>query len=341
MSSNVRAIAEKANVSVATVSRVINQAENVKSQTRKRVEQVMAEMGITSDELVRSTKMDARIVGILVPDLTNPFFIDVIQGIEDYSDEIGMKTIICHTRDSDKIETQFLRLLKEIHVCGIIITPASDDDDYVNNEYLNLLSKMKMPIVLVDRDVKYSKYNGVFIDNEHGAFEATKLLLDNGHRNIAFISGPSNTVSGRGRKGGYCSAFEYMDVPLREDLIYDGDFSIASGESITKKILKEHEEVTAIFAANNHMTLGCIAEVRNAGLKIPEDMAVVGFDEQNILTRIGINLTVVERPPKEMGYQAMKLMTSTLSKKREQAVEQRVILMPRVIVRGSEKFYPR
>ena len=106
-------------------------------------------------------------------------------------------------------------MLKECNVCGIIMTPTSDDNDYMNNEYLNLLIDMKIPVVLLDRDVKYSQLDGVFIDNENGAFNAVKLLLENGHRNIAMISGPLNTVPGRGREEGYRNAFEFMNVPLR------------------------------------------------------------------------------------------------------------------------------
>ena len=105
--------------------------------------------------------------------------------------------------------------VKGMHVCGIIMTPTSDDNDYMNNEYLNLLIDMKIPVVLLDRDVKYSQLDGVFIDNENGAFNAVKLLLENGHRNIAMISGPLNTVPGRGREEGYRNAFEFMNVPLR------------------------------------------------------------------------------------------------------------------------------
>lgn len=340
MAGRVREIAARANVSVATVSRVLHQSENVKPETRRRVEAAMEELGITAGELVRGTKRDSRTVGILVPDLSNPFFVELIQGIEERAAQSGIQTVICHTRDSDKTEIQYLRLLKELHISGIIITPVSDDDDNLNNEYLNLLSNMKIPVVLMDRDVKYTKHAGVFIDNAYGAFEATKLLLENGHREIAFISGPLNTVPGRGRKKGYCSAFEYMNLPVREELIFDGDFTIESGIRLTKQILREHPEVTAIFPGNNHMTVGCLSELNRRGCRIPEDMAVVGFDELPLMQMFGRELTVVDRPTKEMGYQAMKMMAKSLQGEKNY-IEKRVILTPRLIVRGSEKYFPR
>ena len=169
MAVNVREIAKKANVSAATVSRVLHQSEQVKPETRKKVEEAMRQLQVTAGELVRSARMDTRIVGILVPDLSNSFFSECILGIEEYAREAGLTTIICHTKESDQEEVRYLRMLKEMHVCGIIMTPTSDDNDYMNNEYLNLLIDMKIPVVLLDRDVKYSQLDGVFIDNEDNA----------------------------------------------------------------------------------------------------------------------------------------------------------------------------
>lgn len=332
MAGNVREIAAKANVSIATVSRVLHQAENVKAETREKVEEAMKEMGLIPEDLIRSAKRDGRTVGVLIPDLTNSFFADVIQGIEERAEQMGMKVVICHTKDSDRTEIQYLRLMKELQVAGIIITPVSDDDDNVNNEYLNLLSNMKIPVVLVDRDVKYTGHAGVFIDNEYGAFEATKLLLENGHSNIALIAGPTNTVPGRGRRKGYQDAFKFMNIPVREELIFNGDFSITSGKLITRHILADYPDVTAIFSCNNHMTLGCISELMEVGKKIPDDMALVGFDDLPLVKILHYQLTVVDRSSREMGYQAMKLMSKML-KGGKSGVEQRIILTPKLIVR--------
>lgn len=336
MAVNVREIAKKANVSAATVSRVLHQSEQVKPETRKKVEEAMRQLQVTAGELVRSARMDTRIVGILVPDLSNSFFSECILGIEEYAREAGLTTIICHTKESDQEEVRYLRMLKEMHVCGIIMTPTSDDNDYMNNEYLNLLIDMKIPVVLLDRDVKYSQLDGVFIDNENGAFNAVKLLLENGHRNIAMISGPLNTVPGRGREEGYRNAFEFMNVPLREELIYEGHFSIQGGREATEMILREHPEVTAIFSSNNHMTIGCLSRLFEEGLKIPDDMAVIGFDDIPILNQLGYEITVVGRPTKEMGHQAVKILAKMMNGKRTD-MTRRIILIPKLIIRGSER----
>ena len=318
MAVNVREIAKKANVSAATVSRVLHQSEQVKPETRKKVEEAMRQLQVTAGELVRSARMDTRIVGILVPDLSNSFFSECILGIEEYAREAGLTTIICHTKESDQEEVRYLRMLKEMHVCGIIMID------------------MKIPVVLLDRDVKYSQLDGVFIDNENGAFNAVKLLLENGHRNIAMISGPLNTVPGRGREEGYRNAFEFMNVPLREELIYEGHFSIQGGREATEMILREHPEVTAIFSSNNHMTIGCLSRLFEEGLKIPEDMAVIGFDDIPILNQLGYEITVVGRPTKEMGHQAVKILAKMMNGKRTD-MTRRIILIPKLIIRGSER----
>lgn len=337
MADNVREIAKRAKVSAATVSRVMHQAENVKPETKERVEAAMRELGLSADKLVRSAKKENHVIGVLVPDLTNSFFIELIQGIEEIAEEIGIRIIICHTKESDKLETQYLRLLKDIHVGGIIITPTSDDDDSINNEYLNLLSNMKIPVVLLDRDVKYLKYSGIFIDNERGAFEATHLLLSNGHRKIALIGGPLNTVPGRGRRDGYINAFKLMDVPVCEDIMFEGDFSINSGMRITEQIIREHPDVSAIFSSNNHMTIGCLKKLQEMGLSVPKDISVVGFDDIKRMNfnNLADNITVVDRPTNEMGVQAIKIMNKILNGKTE--MERRIILMPKMAVRGSEK----
>lgn len=340
MASNVRLIAKKAGVSTATVSRVIHRSDKVRPETCMRVENVIKELGIDSDKLIRSKKNKSCVIGVVVPDLTNAFFSQIIAGIEEIAAENGISLFICNTKESDRREIHYLRLLNDAQAAGVIITPASDDDDSVNNEYLNLLDNMKIPVVLVDRDVKYSHYDGVFIDNEKGAFDAVRLLLQNGHRKIAIISGPENTMPGRDRLKGYRMALEMMNVPAQEDLIFEGSFSIESGRIFTEKILKEKPEVTAIFCSNNLMTLGCLAALAEAGIHPPEGMALVGFDEITALAMLGTKLTVVNRPTVEMGRQAMLLMQKALDASKapqKRKAVQRIVLPTELIIRGSEK----
>ena len=169
--------------------------------------------------MVRSARMDTMNCGNSGDQICpNSFFSECILGIEEYAREAGLNH---HYLPYEGVRPGRSEVSSDVkgNACnaGIIMTPTSDDNDYMNNEYLNLLLDMKIPVVLLDRDVKYSQLDGVFIDNENGAFNAVKLLLENGHRNIAMISGPLNTVPGRGREEGYRNAFEFMNVPLRRN----------------------------------------------------------------------------------------------------------------------------
>ncbi len=340
MGSSVKLIARKAGVSTATVSRVMHQSDKVRPETCRKVEAAMQELQITPDELVRAKRTNSCVIGIVVPDITNIFFSQIISGIEEVASQNGISLFICNTRESDNQEIHYLRLLNDAQVGGVIITPTSDDDDSVNNEYLNLLGNMKIPIVLVDRDVKYSNYDGVFIDNERGAFEATRLLLQNGHRKIAIISGPNNTMPGRDRLKGYRLAFEAMNVPMDESLVLQGDFSTKSGWELTEKILTERPDITAIFSSNNLMTMGCLGALTKAGIHPPKGMALIGFDDISTLEMLDVQLTVVDRPTVEMGRQAMMLMKKALNAQKAQKkakAAQRVVLSPELVIRGSEK----
>lgn len=150
MASNVRIIARKAGVSAATVSRVIYKSDSVRPETRKRVEEAISDLGLDPGDLVRGAKSRGKVIGVIIPDLSNTFFPQVIGGIEPVARELGYNLFICNSDGSDQEEIHFLRLLQKAQVSGIIITPNSDDDDSINNEYLNLLSNMRIPIVLVD-----------------------------------------------------------------------------------------------------------------------------------------------------------------------------------------------
>jgi LacI family transcriptional regulator len=334
--SSVKKIAEIAGLSVATVSRVMHQSDSVKPETRRRVEEAMKLLDVTSNDLVRNTKTNSNLIGVVVPDLANSFFTEVISGIHEVASKLNFDYFVCNTKENSQTELRYLRLLKEAHVKGIIIAPVSDDHESESNKYLQLLSSMNISIVLVDRDIKYSNYDGVFINNVRGAFDVTSNLLENGHRRIAIIAGPQNTLPGRERLQGYKEAFAVAGMKVDENLIFYGDFSIESGAKFTREIINKHSDVTAVFPVNNLMTLGCIDTLMRAGLKIPNDISVVGFDRIMAFEIIGINLTFVARPTYEMGAQTMKLLAKAIQRK-STGVPTRIILMPELNIRGSEK----
>lgn len=307
MAITIRQVAKMAGVSNATVSRVINNVGTVKQKTRDHVINIIKEMGYAPNEVARSlSKNETKSIGVVVPDINNPFFGDVIKGVSMVADEHNLNILLCDTNEDTEKEKNSLQMLKDHRIRGIIIGPASDTNEF-NGEYLSLLENLGIPIVLVGRDVKYSNFDGVFIDNIQGACDGVTSLIQNGHEKIAIITGPMDSKPGRDRLNGYRKALVMGGKTAREDYIFHGNFKIESGYELTQQILQMEDKPTAIFTCNNMMTLGCIKALSEQGMKIPGDMAMVGFDEIELLEIFNMQISVIARPTFEMGKIAMQL----------------------------------
>ncbi len=337
MSLTIRDIAKIANVSPATVSRVINDSGYVKRETRDCVENIIKENGYVPNLLARSlSKNVTDTIGVVVPDINNPFFGEVIKGITLTAEKHNLNILLCDTNECEKSERRYLEILKGQKLKGIIITPTSDANEF-NAEYLQFMENMGIPIVLVDRDVKHSKFGGVFIDNVAGAFEAVQALIKNDHRRIAVIAGPKTSKPGRDRLRGYKQALEDYGLPFDEKLVFYGDFKLQSGYEITKKIFDLNPIPTAVFSSNNMMTLGCIKYLEEHGKEIGEDISLIGFDEIEILNILNIKISVIDRPTFDMGEIAIKILLEKLENNTDSDNVQRMTLMPKLILRGSER----
>jgi len=333
----IKDIAKIAKVSPATVSRVINNSGYVKLETRTSVEDAIRENGYVPNVLARNlSKNETNTIGVVVPDINNPFFGEVIKGITMKAEKSNLNILLCDTNEREENERRSLKMLKGQKLKGIIITPTSDANEF-NAEYLKFMESIGIPIVLVDRDVKHSKFDGVFIDNIAGTFEGMQALIQNGHRRIAIIAGPKTSKPGRDRLRGYKQALEAYQIPLDESLIFYGDFKLKSGYEITKKIFDLSPLPTAIFSSNNMMTLGCIKYLNEAGKKIGEDISLLGFDEIEMLNILNIKISVIDRPTYSMGEVAITLLMEKLESGKNTDNIQRTILMPKLILRGSEK----
>jgi len=336
MATNIRDIARAAGVSSTTVSRVLNGSGYVKDETKALVLKVIKEFNYTPSAVARSlSKSETNTIGVIVPDIENPFFGEVIKGISSLADERNLNIILCDTNEKVSKEIKFLNMLKEQRISGIIVTPTNDINE-VNNEQLSVLENMGIPIVLVDRDVKHSNFDGVFIDNIRGAYEATSALIKEGHRKIAIITGPNTSKPGRDRLTGYKKALRINDIELNKGYLFYGDFKLDSGYQSTKEILKMKDRPTAILVCNNMMNLGCIKAIYENKLRIPQDMAIIGFDEVQMLDVVGLNISVVSRPNTDMGKTAMELLLKKMDTK-ERTGTVRIILLSKLLLKGSEK----
>lgn len=339
MASNIKEVARAAGVSTATVSRIINNVGYVKEETRKKVLKAIKELNYTPNALARNlSKKETNTVGVIVPDINNPFFGEVIKGISYVADENNLNIILCDTNEDVHREIKALQMLKEQRILGILAVPTSDIDE-INNQYLDLLESTGTQIVLIDRDVKHSNFDGIFIDNIKGAFDATNALIKAGHRKIAIIAGPIDSKTGRDRLTGYKNSLLFNKLDIIDRYIFIGDFKFESGYKFAKEIFAMKDCPTAILVCNNLMNLGVIKAVFENQLKIPDDIAIIGFDQTEMFDAVGLKISVVSNPAMEMGKNAIELLLKK-SLQKEQHSTNRLFLTPSLILKGSERYVP-
>lgn len=333
-------IAKKVGVSCATVSRVINNSAPVKKETRTKIQAVIDEYNFSPNSISNEiTKMAHNTIAVVVPDITNPFFADVIKGINSEIDKHNFSTIFYDTDENQEKEILILKKLKTMGIKGLIISPTTDTNEF-NSEYLKILGSIGIPTYLVDRDVKYSNIDGVFIDNVKGAFDATCALINEGHKEIAIIAGPKTSKPGRDRLRGYQKAFLMNDIDINEDLIFYGDYRLESGYELTNKILNLKNRPTAIFTCNNLMGLGALKSIFKNHLKIPNDIAFITFDEIEVLNILDMKISSISRPTQEMGKIAVNNLCNKIKLNSNVNKNQTdtITLIPIIKLLGSEKF---
>lgn len=337
MNSTIKDVASRAGVSSTTVSRVINQNGYVSESVRKKVLNVIQELNYTPSQMaVNLSKKRMNTIGAIVPDICNSFFSEVYYAASKLAEQHNFRMILCNTDDNIKMETIALQDMISYRVSGIIITPVSDKDS-TNVDLLKNMKNMGIPVVFVDREMKGVDYDGVFVDNIRSSYDATDLLLREGHRKISIIAGQQDTIPGRERMIGYTNAMRDWGVePFKEHLII-ADFKAEKSFYATTKLLQSKNPPTAFFTCNNLMTLGCLRAILSCGKRIPDDVALVGFDEIDLLDIVGYNISVVSRATTEMGTIATQLLLNQI----ENGINnlyQRVVLHSRLKINGSEKY---
>ncbi len=330
-------IARALGVSSATVSRVINHSGYVKEETQKKIEQFIRENNYTPSAVARSlSKQDTSSIGVIIPDIENSFFSGVIRGISEIAEKNGYNILFFGTNENPGIEHRFLNTVKEQRLKGVIITPASNHDD-VTRDFLVDLDRSGVPVVLVDRDLHHSNFDGVFVDNFQGAYDAVETFLRLGHERIAIIAGPETSKPGKERLEGYLSAMNRLGGAVREQYIARGDFKVEMGYELTGKLLSVPVPPTAIFSSNNLMTIGCLKYLVEKNYRLGSDISVIGFDDIDILNYVGFRLSVVSRAVSEMGTAAMDILLERLENPRTDDNARRIVFPTSLVLRGSEK----
>ncbi|MHC1683380.1 MAG: LacI family DNA-binding transcriptional regulator [Clostridiaceae bacterium] len=329
-------ISKTAGVSLATVSRVINNSGYVSKSTREKVEKAIKELNFTPNSILRNlSKKDTNTVAVIVPDITNPYFGEIIKGISDVVEEEDLNLILFNTDNNKKKEMKSISLLKEQKIRGVIMTPSFGEDGF-NTEYINTLENIDVPLVLVAANVKYAKLNGIFVDNIKGAYEATNLLIKEGHRKIGIITGEINSEPAMDRLIGYKKALVSNNITLKDEYIYYGDYKSNTSYLITKEILKNSDKPTALLICSNMMTIGCIRALIDEEKIIPKDMAIISFDKTELLQSLGLKISYVDDSPSELGQGAMKILLDIMGSKETNKIKE-ITISPTVILKGSEK----
>lgn len=338
MDFTIKDIAKRAEVSTATVSRALNGSGYVDIKTKEKVRRVAKELNYVPNIMARNlSKSESNVIGVVVPEITNPFFGEVIKGITSVADKNNLCIILYNTDEEVQKELRCLNLLKEQRVKGLILTSSCEDKNF-NCRYLSALQDLRIPIVLMDRDVKYSNFDAVFFDDIQGAYMGVDALMKEGHRKIAALCGPTVMRPGRDRLRGYKKAFFMNNIPIDNRYIFYGEHTIDSGYRTTKEFLQKDERPTAIFATNNMVCLGCMKALGEMGIKIPQDIALVGFDQIEMFEILNLNISVVFKDTVKMGETTMSLLLEKLNNKDETLHTKRITLPTEIKLKGSEKY---
>lgn len=328
---NIKDVAKKAGVSVATVSRVLNHPENVSEKTSKKIMDIMDQLNYKPNAAARSLALNrSYTIALMVPNILNPLFPHVAKGVEEVALSRGYNMVLFNTENSGKKEAEFLETLADRRVDGVIIANTKLDENYLNN-----FKKKKLPMVLIGSDFTSLDMNIVFTDYALGAYMITKHLIDVGYRKIYFVSSPLSWNQSERKKEGYLKALIENNIDYQNDWILEGNNDIESGYKCVKKIIHENKELPdAIFLANDLMAYGAFEALKDSNIKIPEDIGIAGFDDIFTSSVIEPKLTTVSLPVMKMGSIGARLLIEMLED--DDTVEhQKVFLKPRLKIRKS------
>jgi len=324
-------VASEAGVSYATVSRVLNDDAHVRPQTRQRVQQAMERLGYVVNRPARSLAGGrSRVIGILVPDLGTGYIGEIMRGIDDELDLAHYDMMLYTTHRREAKESSYVASLTQGMADGLLIVlprnPAT---------FMQTLRQRNFPYVLIDHQGTNEKDHAVGATNWQGAYNATEYLIKLGHRRIGFITGSMDLGCARDRLAGFQAALRTYHLPVDPQLIYEGDFHQPDGYAGGNALLSLPQPPTAIFASNDVMAMGVMDAARSRGLRIPEDISILGFDDIPQSQNIRPALTTVRQPLEKMGRVAAQMLLDLLNDPQKDV--SRVELPTELIIRDSCK----
>ncbi len=326
----IRDVASQAGVSVATVSRVINNSSHkVHRVTRNRVLRTVRRLGYRPNVVAQGLRRGtSRSIALIVPDISNPFFPAIARGVEDVARRHGYALVLGNTDGDAERERTYLDILRKRWVDGVLFASAGGDD-----RHLRRLRADGVPAVLIARDAAAGSIDTVVVDGFAGVRQATAHLLRLGHRAIAYIGGPRPLSVARERLRGYRWALRDFNVRPDPSLIVAGDFRVDGGRAAVRRLLARRRTFTGLVAANDLTAIGAMEVLRAAGRRIPDDVAVVGFDDIPFASFVDPPLTTVAQPTYRLGALAMERLLALMNG--EAVAARRIVLEPQLVIRRS------
>jgi LacI family transcriptional regulator len=322
-------IAEDAQVSIATVSRVLNGKGSTTPEIRERVMRSVEKLGYQPNMVARSLRMrKSFVLGLIIPNITNPFFTHIARAVEDIALQSGYIVTIFSSDQNLEKEKRYLELMCNRMIDGALVTVADQQ-----KSDLDALVHAEIPIVLIDRHLENALFDRVMVDTYGGTYRAVEYLRERGYQRIGMLAGPQNVSTAVDKVNGYKQALTDYKLPLDEGLLEYGDYTEESGAVIGRQMLSQPRPPDAVIVSNNLMTLGFYRVIKEFGLRIPHEIALIGFDDTNWSSLVTPAITMIDQPTYEMGKKAIEFLLERIA---GELHEQRThILRTKMIIRGS------
>lgn len=336
MAATMKDIARQTGLGLATISSYFN-GGNVREKNRIKIEAAIEELHYEVNEVARGLKTNAtRTIGVVIPELNNTFCAEIITGMEDVLRSHGYATIVCDCRTDRKLEQEAVEFLIRRRVDGIINMPVDEE-----GKHLRKFQKTGKPIVLIDRRIQGISCDSVLVDNRKAAEDAVQCFIKNGHRNIGIIGGPEGIFTAQERLAGYSKALKEAGIPIRGSLIFHGDYTIQGGVRGLEELVRSNPDMTAVFVTNYEMTMGAMIGVNELGIKIPEQLSMIGFDNLQFARACNPKLTIVSQPTDGIAREVARIMLEHLEngkQKNEECFSEK--LQTEIIEGKSVSFLP-
>jgi DNA-binding LacI/PurR family transcriptional regulator len=311
----IKDIARAAQLDISTVSRALNDSPRVKESTKRRIRSIARGLGYHANEIARSlVTRRTKVIGLVVSDIGNPFFSEVTKGVESEARRHGYSLILCSSDWNKTREREHVSMLRSRRVDGLIIHPSEE----LSGDAPRDLAGGELPTVFLANAVEDAGAHYVSVDNVQGAFEATSYLVSLGHRRIAHATGDLRRTQKRyriltDRFKGYRAALAHAEIPFHDDLVVCSLPGIENARRSIRAFLRRQPAVTAFFASSDQIALGAYKAIREAGLRIPEDISVVGFDDIEVASLVSPSLTTFEQPKFQLGQQAVQILVRLMA----------------------------